>query len=75
MTSETKITCDGCGADLTTTGAMPAYRVTLSSEQVPHRTDENGIYSVNAVIVRPWPRKTKHFCKQGCLRQWLETSS
>lgn len=35
MGKTVKITCDGCGSDLTTTGNCDAYRLHLSNERIP----------------------------------------
>jgi hypothetical protein len=71
VTAKTTITCDRCGADITTTDSMPAFTIKLSSERRPHRTDAHGMASVNAVVVDPWPREPKHFCGRACLVAWV----
>lgn len=63
---ETKITCDDCGKDLTETGGMPAFRLTLSSEPIPHNTS-----IVLAILVYPEVKRNRHFCNLACLRNWL----
>lgn len=58
--------CDQCDKDLTRTGRQPAFRLTLSSEEIPHDTN-----IINAVRVFPEIRRDFHFCNLACLRNWL----
>jgi hypothetical protein len=62
MTAYQKITCDGCGADLSDRGPTALrYRLTLSAEYI--LTDDS-TYS-------PPPIDDQfHFCAMKCLDQW-----
>lgn len=62
---DNKVTCDSCGTDLTTTGAMPAFRLRLSSEALPHRSS-----IINAIVVSPPIKQDAHFCNLLCLSNW-----
>lgn len=62
------ITCDGCGKDITETGAMPAFRLHLSAEHVPSTTKVGYL-----VLVYPPIREDHYFCDLYCLRKWLDT--
>lgn len=61
-----EITCDYCKKDISETDSMPAYRIVLQCEQIPHNTDF--IYSA---MVYPPIDHTMHFCGLGCLKKWL----
>lgn len=61
-----KITCDRCGADIATTGEMPAFRLRLSAEELPHSSNIG--YSV---LVYPPIDSDCHFCNLTCLKSWL----
>ena len=61
------ITCDACGADLTSAGPMPAYRLSLCCEQLTHK--EAVIFLVH--VIPPLDRE-HNFCGIGCLEKWLE---
>lgn len=63
------ITCDNCEKDITKTGAMPTFRLKLSSEALPQ---EGGI--TFAVVVYPLLDGDKYFCDRICLVEWLEQS-
>jgi hypothetical protein len=63
---EQKVTCDNCNADLTNTGAMPRFRLRLSSEGLTHNSD-----MIYAVMVFPEIERDHHFCSKSCLREWL----
>lgn len=60
----TKITCDGCGSDLTTTDNYEDYRIVLNSESIP---SEGGV--VTLMAIQPDIRRPMHFCGIGCLQR------
>ena len=64
---ETKITCDYCGADLTSTISMPKYRLALTAEPLPVTSG-----TVNAVRISPPIKQTHHFCNLTCLFGWVQ---
>lgn len=63
---ETKITCDGCGKDLTTTGNSVDYRLALVNEAIP-----SGGGAVTDMMVYPPIERNVHFCGMRCLKAWL----
>lgn len=63
---EVKITCDGCGKDITNTAQMPAFRLHLLAEALPHTSN-----SVYAVLVYPPIESDCYFCDTSCLKSWL----
>jgi len=65
---EVKITCDGCGKDITNTAQMPAFRLHLLAESLPHTS--NSVYSVR---VYPPIKRDCYFCDTECLKSWLTT--
>ena len=64
---ETKITCDYCEQDLTSTGSYPMYRLRLAAERLPH--DCSAIYDIYII---PPIENDNYFCGLGCLGKWLE---
>ena len=63
-----RVTCDGCGADLTMTADYCAsYRLVLESECIPWRGGVKPKHS--------WPKPpiewAHHFCNRGCMGAWL----
>lgn len=69
MAEEHKITCDGCGRDLTYTGNCVDYRLVLGNETKPPYPDA---WSVTAMGIYPPLKRTHHFCDLLCLDQWRE---
>jgi len=63
---EIKITCDGCGEDITEAGHRPQYRLILSQEKMPNNTGFE-----YAVMVYPPLKRSMHFCGLGCLSKWV----
>ena len=61
MARETKITCDGCGKDITSTAQLH-----LLAESLPHTSN-----SVYAVLVYPPIESDWYFCDTKCLQRWL----
>jgi hypothetical protein len=66
MGEKAKITCDGCGKDITTTTQMPAFRLHLSAECLP-----NTSRMIYAVLVYPPIESDCYFCDIECLQHWL----
>lgn len=62
-----KVTCDHCGADLTSTGNSVDYRLVLDSERIPLR----GSTCTDMMIYPPIDRAA-HFCGTACLFRWLK---
>ena len=63
-----KITCDGCGADLTTRSNSVDYRLVLGSESKPGYGA--GVYT--DMMIYPPIDRTHHFCGIGCLDHWRD---
>ncbi len=63
--NQTKITCDSCGADLTTTGNCVDYRLAVTSEPIP-----SGGGLVTLMHVEPIIPHAAHFCGMQCLARW-----
>ena len=61
-----KIECDCCGKDVTYTGKMPAFRIHLESQALPHLDS-----MVYAVLVHPEIKGDLYFCSVACLEGWL----
>lgn len=60
------ILCDFCDRDITSTEAMPGFRLHLRAEALPH------VGFVYTVLVRPPIRTEKYFCGLSCLGDWLK---
>lgn len=60
------VTCDACGADLTSTTNIEDYRMVLCSER---KWSEGG--SVTLMHIEPELSRAHHFCATTCLRAWL----
>lgn len=69
MSEKSKITCDGCGSNLTTTGNSIDYRLVLANESIPLR----GNFATDMMIYPPVDG-TKHFCRLDCLRRWVDAT-
>lgn len=63
-----KITCDGCGADLTTRCNSVDYRLVLGSESKPGYGP--GVYT--DMMIYPPIDRTHHFCIMSCLDLWRD---
>jgi hypothetical protein len=61
-----KITCDHCNADITYTGNCVDYRILLRSEEMQSRGG-----AVTAMMLYPPTGHDKHFCGNGCLKNWV----
>lgn len=61
-----EITCDTCGADITTTGPMPAHRLELRAVDLP----QTGGFTY-AVMNYPPIDRDYHFCGIKCLAQFV----
>jgi hypothetical protein len=67
MPRKIEITCDGCKTDITVTGAMPTYRLKLSSEEI-HQIAGFRFTAVPDTIIE----QDAYFCGLVCLKNWLE---
>lgn len=63
-----EVTCDGCGADLTTRTNSVDYRLVLASESKPGRGA--GFYT--DMMKYPPVKRTHHFCTLSCLDHWRD---
>src|SRR5688500_12856702 len=63
-----KVTCDGCGKDLTTRTNSVDYRLVLGSESKPGYGE--GAYTDMAIY--PPTDRTYYFCDLRCLDHWLD---
>lgn len=63
---EEKVTCDGCGADLTTRSNSVDYRLVLASESKPGY----GPGAYTDMMKYPPVDRTHHFCNLACLDHW-----
>jgi hypothetical protein len=61
-----KVTCDGCGHDLTTRSNCVDYRLVLSSESKPGYG--TGVYT--AMALSPPVDRSYYFCDLECLDYW-----
>lgn len=61
-----KVTCDGCGVDLTTRTNSVDYRLVLAAESKPGYG--SGFYT--GMMIWPPVERTHHFCDLACLDQW-----
>ena len=64
---DTKVTCDGCGKDLTTTDNSVDYLLALMNQSLPTRGPV-----VTDLGIRPKIKRDCHFCGIRCLRKWLD---
>lgn len=67
---EVKINCDGCGKDITSTDAMPRFRLHLLAEALSHTSA-----IVYAIIRQPPIEEDCYFCDFDCLRNWITTKA
>lgn len=61
-----KVSCDGCGRDLTTRTNIEDYRLVLASESKPGYG--SGAYTCMGIY--PAIERAHHFCGLGCLDHW-----
>ncbi len=66
MGKTVKITCDGCGADLTTRSNSVDYRLVLASEGKPGY----GAGAYTDMMIYPPVARDFYFCGLGCLDHW-----
>lgn len=69
------VICDGCEADITTTGNGEDYRLVLGTESpMPWFVAQGERYGcMTSMAIRPALSETKHFCNSlDCLKAWLE---
>ena len=67
MTATTKINCDQCGKDLTSSPDHPNHRLVLYSEPIPVVGPWH-----NAIFAIPPTDVMRHFCHLGCLGGWTQ---
>lgn len=65
-----KVTCDGCGNDISSTGNSIDYRLLLKAEKLPYRSA-----CVTDMMIYPPIERDAHFCGIGCLRVWLDSKT
>lgn len=63
-----KITCDGCGGDLTTRTNSVDYRLVLAAESKPGY----GAGAYTDMMIYPPVDRAHHFCGIGCLDRWRD---
>lgn len=68
MPASYKVTCDHCGADLTTRSNVTDYRLRLSSESKPLC----GGGTVTDMWIEPELDKDAYFCGIKCLLGWVK---
>jgi hypothetical protein len=70
----TKVTCDGCGLDLTTTGNCEDWRLVLTYEaKTPWYVAEGQRGgAVTSMAIEPPIKRTYYFCGLECLDQWRD---
>ena len=61
-----KIECDNCDEDLNDAGAMPSFRLRLTSESIP-----NSGGMVYSILTYPPIEHDLYFCGLGCLNHWM----
>ncbi len=61
-----KVTCDGCGTDITTRTNVADYRLVLGSETKPGYGA--GVYT--SMAIPPPVDRAYYFCDLGCLDHW-----
>lgn len=69
MSELRKVTCDGCGRDLTATANCVDYRLVLEPQSIPSAGG-----AVTAMHIEPDIRSARHFCGLRCLEVWMEKS-
>lgn len=69
------VICDGCGADISTTGNMEDFRLSLHTYSPPpwfSREPGRRGGALTCMAIRPAIDAEKHFCNTlECLRAWL----
>jgi hypothetical protein len=66
MPRELKVTCDGCGGDLSQAPGQVRYGLQLSVLRIPCHSQVQ-----TAMYILPPIDGDKCFCGLGCLRDWL----
>lgn len=61
-----RITCDGCGADVTEVNGTAYHRLELESR--PRRTNRDN--AMGSVCSKPLVGRVYHFCGVACLKLW-----
>lgn len=72
MAATHKITCDGCGADMTYTGNSVDYylRLTTGSPQSWYMKEGRNGGAVTDMMIYPPIKGDHHFCGLECLDRW-----
>lgn len=66
----TKVTCDGCGRDLSNTTNSDDKRLLLTVESVPnHSESSTAMYCPSPI------NRDKHFCGLSCIDKWRANGS
>jgi len=63
-----KVTCDGCGRDLSSTGNSDDKRIMMCMEFIPNP----GPTSTALAVADPLPQSPCHFCSLECLKVWMK---
>lgn len=66
MPKQTKITCDACNADITSSFNHPTFRLVLHAESLPITSNW-----VHASLVHPPIEHDLYFCNLACLKAWI----
>jgi hypothetical protein len=66
-----KVTCDGCGADITTRSNSVDYRLVLKSESKPGY----GSGSYTDMLIDPPVDRDYYFCGLRCLDLWRDSKT
>lgn len=62
----TKVTCDACERDLSSTGNQVNHRLALRSETLRAETGD-----LSTLFVPPEINREHHFCDLSCVCRWL----
>lgn len=61
------VTCDQCGANLTSTGNCEGWRIVLANQRIPSRGSV-----VTAMAKYPHLNQDYYFCGTRCLSEWAK---
>lgn len=73
MGKDTKVICDACGYDLTTTGNAVDYRLVLGNESKTPWFIAEGISGgiLTDMAIPPLVERAYYFCGMPCLAKWF----